>query len=365
LKAKTYNNLQLLGLMSGTSLDGLDIAHAAFDFSNPDQIRFQLIHCQTYPLPPSIFEKLSNIFDQTAAAIFELDQELARFYAVCIEQFLHDFKIDRKDISAIASHGQTIFHQPEKGYTTQIGSGLTLNYLTKIPVIDQFRQLDVSAGGQGAPLVPLGDQLLFSGNAEGFLNLGGFANISTSINDTSLAYDICPANLPMNIWMQEIGKDYDKDGQMARSGQINQKVLQEVLSMSFFQKNGPKSLGTEWLKLNYLPLFNSCSLPDKLRTHLELLKIVCNQEFQRLNLKSVYITGGGAFNTFLIDLIRKEFKGELIVPDAALINYKEALIFAFLGARFLRNETTTIAAVTGAPNALRTGVLHDYQSSIR
>ena len=213
--------------------------------------------------------------------------------------------------------------------------------------------------------MPLGDQLLFGGNADGFLNLGGFANISTSINDTSLAYDICPANLPMNLWMQEIGQAYDKDGQMARSGQINQKILHEVLSMSFFQKNGPKSLGTEWLELNYLPLFNGCSLPDKLRTHLELLQILCNQEFQRLNLKSVYTTGGGAFNTFLIDLIRKEFKGELIVPDAALINYKEALIFAFLGARFLRNESTTIAAVTGAPHALRTGVLHDFQSSIR
>jgi anhydro-N-acetylmuramic acid kinase len=351
--------------MSGTSLDGLDIAHAAFDFSNSNRIEFQLIHYQTYPIPPDIFKKLSNIFDQTAATIFELDHELARFYAVCIEQFIHDFKIERKDISAIASHGQTIFHQPEKGYTTQIGSGLTLNYLTKIPVIDQFRQLDVSAGGHGAPLVPLGDQLLFSGNADGYLNLGGFANISTSINDTTLAYDICPANLPMNIWMQEIGQAYDKDGQMARSGQIKQKVLQEVLSMPFFQKNGPKSLGTEWLKQNYLPLFNSCSIPDKLRTHVELLQILCNQEFQRLNLKSVYTTGGGAFNTFLIDLIRKEFKGELIVPDTALINYKEALIFAFLGARFLRNETTTLAAVTGAPDALRTGVLHDFQSSIR
>ncbi len=365
MKAKTYNNLQLLGLMSGTSLDGLDIAHAAFDFSNPDQIGFQLLDCQTYALPPDIFSKLSNIFDQTASNIFELDHELARFYAVCIEQFLHDFKIDRKDISAIASHGQTIFHQPEKRYTTQIGSGLTLNYLTKIPVIDQFRQLDVSAGGQGAPLVPLGDQLLFGGNADGFLNLGGFANISTSINDTSLAYDICPANLPMNIWMQEIGQAYDKDGSMARSGQINEEVLQQVLRLSYFQKNGPKSLGKEWLKMNYLPLFETCSLPDKLRTHLELLQILCVQEFQRLKLKSVYTTGGGAFNTFLVELLKKGFHGELIVPDAALINYKEALIFAFLGARFLRNESTTIAAVTGAPHALRTGVLHDFQSSIR
>jgi anhydro-N-acetylmuramic acid kinase len=351
--------------MSGTSLDGLDIAHVVFNFSEPDHIDFQLIHCQTFPLTHSIFEKLSNIFDQTAATIFELDQELAYYYAGCIEQFLKDFKIDRRDITAIASHGQTIFHQPEKGYTTQIGSGLTLNYLTKIPVIDQFRQLDVSAGGQGAPLVPLGDQLLFSKKADGFLNLGGFANISSSINGSTLAYDICPANLPMNLWMQEVGQAYDQDGSMARSGRINEEVLQQVLRMSYFQKNGPKSLGTEWLKMNYLPLFETCSLPDKLRTHLELLQILCVQEFQRLKLKSVYTTGGGAFNTFLVELLKKGFIGELIIPDAALINYKEALIFAFLGARFLRNETTTLQAVTGAEKALRTGVLHDFQSSIR
>ena len=364
MKAKSYNNLQLLGLMSGTSLDGLDIAHVSFDFSSKHNIDFQLINCKTYALPKPIFEKLSNVFSMSAMAVFELDQELAHFYAACIAQFIAENNIKQTEITAIASHGQTIFHQPNKGYTTQIGCGSTLNFLTKIPVINQFRQLDVSAGGQGAPLVPLGDALLFAPFADGFLNLGGFANISTQQNSSSIAYDIAPANLPMNKWMQQLGRAYDANGELAREGKINEEVLTKVLALDFFSHDGPKSLGTEWLENTYMPCFENDSIPDKLRTHLEVLKILCIRAFEHLGIKSVYVTGGGAFNDYFIELLSAEFKGKLIIPDADIINYKEAIIFAFLGARFLRNETTTLSAVTGATEALRTGVLHDFQASI-
>lgn len=350
--------------MSGTSLDGLDIAHGAFDFSNIHHIDFQLINCKTYTLPKPIFEKLSKIFSLSAMAVFELDQELAHFYADCIAQFIAENNINQTEITAIASHGQTIFHQPNKGFTTQIGCGSTLNYLTKIPVINQFRQLDVSAGGQGAPLVPLGDALLFAPFADGFLNLGGFANISTQQNTNSIAYDIAPANLPMNQWMQQLGKAYDANGALGKEGKINEEVLSEILSLKFFSQIGPKSLGTEWLESTYIPFFNTCSIPDKLRTHLEVLKILCIRAFEHLDLQSVYVTGGGAFNNYFIELLSADFKGKLIIPNADIINYKEALIFAFLGARFLRNETTTISSVTGATAALRTGVLHDFQASL-
>ena len=350
--------------MSGTSLDGLDIAHVAFDFSSEHYIDFQLINCKTYALPKPIFEKLSNVFSLSAMAVFELDQELAHFYADCIAQFIAENNINQTEITAIASHGQTIFHQPNKGYTTQIGCGITLNYLTKIPVINQFRQLDVSAGGQGAPLVPLGDALLFAPFADGFLNLGGFANISTQQNTNSIAYDIAPANLPMNQWMQQLGKAYDADGELAREGKINEEVFSKILSLEFFSQNGPKSLGTEWLESTYMPCFENTSIPDKLRTHLEILKTLCIRAFEHLDLQSVYITGGGAFNNYFIELLSANYKGKLIIPDANIINYKEALIFAFLGARFLRNETTTLSTVTGAKTALRTGVLHDFQASL-
>jgi anhydro-N-acetylmuramic acid kinase len=350
--------------MSGTSLDGLDIAQVSFDFSSNQNIDFQLINCKTYALPEPIFEKLSNVFSMSAMAIFELDQELAHFYAACIAQFIAENNIKQTEITAIASHGQTIFHQPNKGYTTQIGCGSTLNFLTKIPVINQFRQLDVSAGGQGAPLVPLGDALLFAPFADGFLNLGGFANISTQQNSSSIAYDIAPANLPMNQWMQQLGRAYDANGELAREGKINEEILSKVLALDFFRHKGPKSLGAEWLERAYMPCFENGSIPDKLRTHLEVLKTLCIGAFEDLGITSVYVTGGGAFNDYFIELLAAEFKGKLIIPDADIINYKEAIIFAFLGARFLRNETTTLSAVTGAKEALRTGVLHDFQASI-
>lgn len=364
MKTNLYNNLHLLGLMSGTSLDGLDVAHVSFDFSESENIEFQLINCKTYPLPTGIFKQLSCVFDLSAVDVFKLDQELAVFYAASIEAFLEEFELKREQITAIASHGQTIFHQPTNGFTTQIGCGTTLNYLTKIPVIDQFRQLDVSAGGQGAPLVPLGDQLLFSKKADGFLNLGGFANISKMENGKSLAYDICPANLPMNRWVQEIGLSYDPDGSHARQGQVSPEVIEKALELEFFKKRAPKSLGTEWLDSVYLPLFEQYQLNDKLRTHLEIIKLLCIREFQNLDLKSVYLTGGGAFNSFLTELLHQTFDGEIILPDPKLINYKEALIFAFLGARFLRKEGTTLFEVTGAKEALRTGLLHDFQGRI-
>jgi anhydro-N-acetylmuramic acid kinase len=168
----------------------------------------------------------------------------------------------------------------------------------------------------------------------------------------------------MNQWMQQLGKAYDANGELAREGKINEAILSKVLSLEFFSQNGPKSLGTEWLESTYLPFFEHVSIPDKLRTHLEVLKTLCIRAFEYLDLKSVYVTGGGAFNNYFIELLSAEFKGKLIIPDADIINYKEAIIFAFLGARFLRNETTTLSAVTGATEALRTGILHDFQASL-
>ena len=357
--------MQLLGLMSGTSLDGLDIAHVAFDFSNSEQPEFKLLNQQTFALPQPIFEQLFRIFTLSAQQVFELDQQIAHFYAQCVQDFMLQFGIEQAAITAIASHGQTIFHQPEKGFTTQIGCGATLNYLTKIPVINQFRTLDVSAGGQGAPLVPLGDHYLFSKFADGFLNLGGFANISSQQNEVPLAYDIAPANLPMNRWMQSIGKSYDQNGALARTGRVDLATYQKVMDLAFFQQSGPKSLGTEWLEQAYLPLFETLSLADRLRTHIEVLKTLCIKHFEVLGLQKVYLTGGGAHNQFLIETIQNAFVGQLVVPVPELIDFKEAIIFAFLGARHLRNETTTLQAVTGAQEALRTGVLHDYQGVLR
>ena len=350
--------------MSGTSLDGLDIAQVTFEFNTDQQPVFQIINAFTYTYPAELLSLLKMATTLSGAALFQLHHELGLFYAQCVGSFCHTFEIDKHQITAIAAHGQTIFHQPEQGYTVQIGCGVTLNYHTQIPVINDFRTLDVVAGGQGAPLVPIGDALLFSDQADGFLNLGGFANVSCQKNGTHVAFDIAPANLPLNIWMREIGHEFDENGNLARTGKVNTRSLEKLLALPEFAQTGPKSLGTEWMQAHYLPIFEDLSLADKLRTHMELLSIVTAQDFHLLGLQKVLVTGGGAFNAYLMENIAAQFNGDLITPDEKTIAFKEALIFAFLGARFIRNEATTIASVTGATHALCTGTLHDYQRKL-
>jgi anhydro-N-acetylmuramic acid kinase len=364
LKAKDTNKIQLLGLMSGTSLDGLDIAHVEFEFHPNQNPVFQIINAQTISYPEALLSKLKTSAQMSSPALFHLHHELGLYYAKCVHEFCENYTIDAAQIAAIAAHGQTIFHQPEQGFTVQIGCGVTLNYHTQIPVINDFRTLDVVAGGQGAPLVPIGDALLFSDQADGFLNLGGFANVSCQKNGTHVAFDIAPANLPLNLWMREIGREFDENGNLASTGKVDAAVLEKLLALPYFTQTGPKSLGTEWMQSQYLPFFDELSLADKLRTHIELLSIITAQDFHQLGLQKVLVTGGGAFNTLLMQNIAEKFNGDLMTPDQKIIAFKEALIFAFLGARFIRKEATTIASVTGASEALCTGTLHDYQGKL-
>jgi anhydro-N-acetylmuramic acid kinase len=364
LKAKDLNNLQLIGLMSGTSLDGLDIAHVKFQFSSSQNIDFEIINAETIAYPHALLERLKLSTELKASDLFQLHHDLGLHYADCLKAFSLKIGVNLAEIDAVASHGQTIFHRPDLGYTVQIGCGVTLNYHTGVPVINDFRTLDVVAGGQGAPLVPLGDAFLFANKADGFLNLGGFANISTQLNSIHQAFDIAPANLPLNYWMQEIGKNYDEDGQLSRSGEVNSAILEQLLRLPYFVQKGPKSLGTEWLNEQYMPLFAGLELKDKLRTHTELLSVVSGDIFKTLQLNQVLVTGGGAFNSFLLERLQANYDGKLILPEKNIIEFKEALIFAFLGARFIRKETTTIASVTGAQQALCTGTLHDYQGKL-
>lgn len=356
--------MQVLGLMSGTSLDGLDIALVEFEFNEGQHTDFLIVNAITFNYPTPLLDVLKIATTLPGEQLFKLNHDLGLYYAECIHTFCNKFNIDTDKITAVASHGQTIFHQPALGFTTQLGCGVTLNYHTKIPVINDFRTLDVVAGGQGAPLVPIGDALLFAGQADGFLNLGGFANISTQINGIHQAYDIAPANLPLNLWMREIGKEYDENGTVARNGKVHENIVGQLLKLNYFTQEGPKSLGTEWMHSHYLAHFEGLDLADKLRTHIEILSILTAQECQKLGLQKVMVTGGGAFNSLLIELLQQKFTGMLVIPDDKIIAFKEALIFAFLGARFIRNQATTIASVTGANEQLCTGTLHDYQRKL-
>ena len=352
------NKIEIIGLMSGTSLDGLDIAHVNFNFEK-EQIDFELKNCETVPYSELILAQLQNYLALSVPEMLMLDKQIGSFYADEVNKFIEKFKIVKSGIDAIASHGQTIFHQPQNGFTYQIGCGTTLAFKTGIDVINDFRTLDVVAGGQGAPLVPIGDFNLFSAKANAFLNIGGFTNISFKKNNEIIAFDICSGNLPMNDAVKSIGLNYDKNGEIARKGEINFRILEELQKLKHFHKSAPKSLGTEWLESEFYPIINKIeSLENKLRTlvehtALEICRVV-NQE----NISSVYVTGGGAKNEFLIERIRFFFKGEVIVPSEEIIDFKEAIIFAFLGARYLRNETTTVKSVTGSIKDVCSGVLH-------
>ena len=349
---------QLIGLMSGTSLDGLDIVSCKFEF-NADKWDFEIQKFETICYSKELVEKIKSATTLSSLNLFLLDKELGEFYADSVNSFIEKNKIDKSKIDAIASHGQTIFHQPEKGITVQIGCGVTLASKTGIRVINDFRKKDVIFGGQGAPLVPIGDFLLFSEEADSFLNIGGFTNISFKKDGKIIAYDISPGNLPLNKLANSKGLDYDKNGELAKKGEINFFLLDLLNELDFYKNEGPKSLGTEWLEQNFYPLVKfDKDIENNLRTLIEHISYQIATVLNQENLKSVLISGGGALNGFLIERLKNYYKGEIVIPKKEIIEFKEALIFAFLGVLFLENKPNCLCSVTGASKDVVGGVLY-------
>ena len=350
---------EIIGLMSGTSLDGLDIAHVSFSMDANSGDSYHLMNCQTYDIPEDLRSKLSNAYNYSVPSICQLDKELGRFYADCVNDLIKKHGINKKNILAIASHGQTILHQPQNGFTLQIGCGSTLSYHTGIDVINDFRSLDIIAGGQGAPLVPVGDFGLFQNEAEAFLNIGGFTNVSFKKNEKILAFDICPGNLPLNKLALAKGLIYDKNGDLARSGEINFFLLDLLNSLDFYQKDGPKSLGTEWLEEHFYPLLKfDKEIENNLRTVVEHEAFQIGQKLNDAEVENVLITGGGSKNDFLISRIAHYFNGEIRLPSEDIIDFKEAIVFAYLGALYLEKRPNAISSVTGASKNMICGVFH-------
>lgn len=345
--------------MSGTSMDGLDIALCSFYF-NEDKVSFCLSHAKTISYPTSLESQLRQATELKSEDLCLLDKTLGLYFAEQVNAFMKEFHVDRAEIDAIASHGHTIFHQPEKGFTLQIGCGSSIALHTQIPVINDFRTKDVLMGGQGAPLVPIGDFDLFGDHADGFLNLGGFSNISFKKNDAIIAFDICPCNLPLNTFSEKLGFPYDKNGALAESGQVDGDQLQQWNSLAFYEQAAPKSLGTEWLTTQfYTQTKLSLSPLDLLCTGAEHIAIQIAKQIEYHQLRKVLITGGGAKNAYLLARLRKHTTVELILPESNLIEFKEALIFAYLGALFLQGKPNNIPSVTGARNAVCGGVRHE------
>ena len=329
--------------MSGTSLDGLDLALCQFNTTS-NGIEFILLASETINYQQVWKERLQNAFSATAEQYFKLHSLYGEFIASEINIFLSKHQLQAH---YIASHGHTIFHRPQLGFTTQMGCGATIKAKTGISTICDFRTVDVAMGGQGAPLVPVGDRDLFS-KYQSCLNIGGIANVSFTQNGLLKAFDVCYANMILNDITQLINLSFDDKGQLASKGNVNKALLQQLLSIETQQQ----SLGRELYENQFLPLLNACviSIEDKLATCVEYTAIKISEILNQQHLQSVLITGGGAYNHFLISRITCLYKGEIEIPNDEIIQFKEAIIFAYLGYLKLNNKPNALASVTGARN---------------
>ncbi|MFC2138316.1 anhydro-N-acetylmuramic acid kinase [Bacteroidota bacterium] len=347
-----------VGVMSGTSLDGIDVAYCTFT-KNDNKWSFSIEKAHTYVYSNEWKSKLKLAHKLPAAEFLKLHNDYGEYLGIMIKDFIR--KIYTK-VDIIASHGHTIFHQPEENFTFQLGEGTRIASITGLPTVSDFRTWDIALGGQGAPLVPVGDKYLFS-DYDFCLNLGGFANISLDIEENRSAFDICPVNFVLNRLITEFGFDFDKNGEIGKKGKIDQSLLQELNALEFYHKIPPKSLSREWVEMNIYPLLMkySVSLYDKLRTIYEHIAIQIYLTINNFKGENLFVTGGGAYNKFLIELFKKYLSQKIVIPENVIIDYKEALIFAFLGVLKIRKEINCFKSVTGAKSDSVVGVLHDPQ----
>lgn len=339
------NRYAIIGIMSGTSLDGIDIAYCEFN-ENKGTWQFDILAADCISYTKEWHKKLKNADQLNGLELTKLNAEYGIFIGKLVNEFINKHHVSP---DYIASHGHTVFHQPQEKISLQIGHGAAIAAITKLPVICDFRSLDVFLGGQGAPLVPIGDQLLFSQYTY-CLNIGGIANVSYWENEKRNAYDICGANMVLNSLANELKLPYDNQGLIARNGAINEVLLGKLNAISYYSQKGPKSMGKEWVSNEILPLINSSaiSVESKLATYTE--HIAFQIAAKCLKKGTLFITGGGAYNAFLIDRIKKYSFNEIIIPEKLIVDYKEALIFAFLGVLRIKSEINCLESVTGAPS---------------
>ncbi|MBC7641233.1 MAG: anhydro-N-acetylmuramic acid kinase [Flavobacterium sp.] len=336
-----------VGVMSGTSLDGIDLAHVIFSLLDGNW-RFELIECETIPYPEDWLNKLKIAYSFNENELTQINNDYTIYLGETITSFITRHNL--KKIDAVCSHGHTILHQPENKITLQIGNLPRLSQLIDQIVVCDFRIQDVLLGGQGAPLVPIGDQILFL-EYDYCLNLGGFSNISFNNEDgIRIAFDISPVNTILNFYANKLGLDYDNKGLIAKSGKVNQNLLKQLNELEFYSKQHPKSLGFEFVKETVLPLIENhyIEIEDKLATFTEHIAFQIANAVPNKSGK-LLTTGGGAYNDFLIDKL-KFYLPEInvVVPSNKILEYKEALIFALLGVLRLRNETNVLSSVTGS-----------------
>lgn len=349
----------VIGLMSGTSLDGLDIAYCEIT-KNDNCWSFSILETKSIDYDIAFKNDLKNTVNLDAASLLAFHNIYGNWLGLQVKLFIdqNNLKVD-----FISSHGHTVFHQPEIGLTYQIGSGQHIANISNHKVICDFRTNDVALGGQGAPLVPIGDTLLFS-EYDFCLNLGGISNISFLHNEKRIAYDISPANMLLNHVCASINLAYDNGGQIAKSGTLNQKLLETLNGLAYYQESYPKSLGIEWFIKKVLPIIENThdTTENILHTAVHHIAEQISQAIRKTGKKntSLLITGGGAKNDFLIEVLKQKLQkySKVVIPNEKTIDYKEALIFAFMAVLKDRNEINCLQSVTGAIRDSSSGVVY-------
>lgn len=336
-----------IGLMSGSSLDGLDLVFAEL-LENGGKWTFEIGAASCYEYSEDWRRRLETATTLSARDYQLLHAAYGHYLGAEINRFI-DEKGLHYQVGLIASHGHTSFHMPAQRMTAQLGDGAAIAAVTHLPVVSDLRALDVAFGGQGAPIVPIGEKLLFP-EYDLFLNLGGIANISVHSEEQHIAYDICAANRVLNMLADRSGKPYDAGGQMAALGQVHEGLLQQLNDLDHYRAPYPKSLANEFGTGTVYPLIRSFGLThnDELRTYTEHIVQQVGRAAEGQSGRML-VTGGGAFNTFLIERLKTHLPGvEVVVPDETIVAYKEALVMALMGVLRWRQEYNVLSSATGA-----------------
>lgn len=349
------NYYNVIGLMSGTSLDGIDLAHIHF-YKTEDRWSFKVLETETFPYTLDWLSRLQNAVNYSKTELEKLNEDYTEVLGNCILTFIQKNKIQHLD--AVCSHGHTILHQPQNGITLQIGNLPKIAQIVNETVVCDFRIQDVALGGQGAPLVPIGDRILFK-EYDYCMNLGGFSNVSFETNQQRIAFDISPVNTVLNYYANKLGLPFDDKGAISKTGKLNTLLLEELNQLDYYSLPFPKSLGVEFVNEIVLPLIEShpISIEDKMHTFTTHIAVQIKNALP-IEDKNILITGGGAYNDFLIESIQKVLPQlTVIIPESKILEYKEAIIFALLGVLRLKNEINCLASVTGAKKDHSSGII--------
>jgi anhydro-N-acetylmuramic acid kinase len=362
---KTY---KVIGQMSGSSMDGVDLSYCEFT-NNGEAWEFKIKYSETIPYDEKWRVRLSQLRKQPTLIYVKTDVYYGHYLGLLINDFIKKHQLNP---DFIATHGHTVFHYPEERITAQVGDGATISAITGLPVINDFRRADMAKGGQGAPLVTIGDEKLF-GKFDYCINLGGFANISgNDLSGKRVAFDICPCNIPLNRIARDLGQKFDKDGKIAETGKINYDLLNILNNLEYYSKTAPKSLNRDWINQDFWPEvrdYENIEHNERMKTIVDHIAYQIAKSIDTLTgnnglNKKVLLTGGSAYNGVLVDHIKTHSEADFEIPDTQIIDYKEALIFAFLGVLRIQNKTNINSQTTGANADSISGGLHGDFSKI-